>query len=626
MKHIFYTAILFLSFISAFSQAPFWNESFGTGCNQGQFANGLNASGLGVWTTSLTGVNQASANNWFISATEAGMGVNVCGDGCLGAGGINRTLHVSVNIGAPFTDTGAAYAAGAGGNTDIRAESPVINCTGQSTITLSFLYLAKGVVGSDYFEVQYYNGATWSVISTPPPTPPICPGGQGLWTSYTVALPASANNNPNVKIGFRWQNVDPTGADPSVAIDDVKLTTAGPPPAFAATFTIASPQCSGNTTTVTANTGTAVASGYTWTSLPAGPVFGTPNASATSITFPSAGTFSISLAATSGTNNANNTQTVLVNASPAITANASSTSICAGQSSTLTAAGGSTYTWNPGAVTGSNVVVSPTVTITYTVIGTSAAGCTASAVKTISVNAAPNLTLSASPSAICSGLSSTLTAAGANTYSWNPGALTGSSVVVSPTVTTNYTVIASSAGGCTATAVQGVTVGASLSISLAASPATICIGSSSTLTATGATSYSWNPGALTGSVNVVTPSVTTVYTVTGATGACTGIKMISVGAFTCSTDLNSLSLNNSVYTIYPNPTSDKLFIQAKNNAAADVSIEIIDALGKTVLKQSHNFNPTDNTRAVNVNVLPSGIYFVKITSQKDTKVLRFIKE
>jgi hypothetical protein len=38
-------------------------------------------------------------------------------------------------------------------------------------------------------------------------------------------LPASANNNPNVRIGFRWINNDDGDAtDPSFAADDVEVT------------------------------------------------------------------------------------------------------------------------------------------------------------------------------------------------------------------------------------------------------------------------------------------------------------------------------------------------------------------------------------------------------------------
>jgi hypothetical protein len=49
---------------------------------------------------------------------------------------------------------------------------------------------------------------------------------QGQWTTYTLALPASFNNNPNVRIGFHWRNNgNGSGTDPSVAIDDIRLTT-----------------------------------------------------------------------------------------------------------------------------------------------------------------------------------------------------------------------------------------------------------------------------------------------------------------------------------------------------------------------------------------------------------------
>ena len=550
MKHIIYTSVLFLSFMTAFSQAPFWNETFGSGCSQGTYANGLNPSGIGTWSVVSTGTNDPYSNKWFVSAMEAGMGIGNCGAGCGGAN--NRTLHIGWDINfIPFLDDGSIYSAGNGtSDTDIRAQSPTINCTGQNNISLSFAYLMGGIPGLDYMDVQYSanGGATWTVIATPPPTPTALCSPQGQWTGYTLTLPASANNNNNVKLGFRWQNIDTSGTDPSVAIDDVKLTS------VIASFSVASPLCAGKTITVTAITNTAiVVSGYTWSATPAGPVFGAPNATATSIIFPLAGTFSITLATTSGTNTGNYLQTVLINPIPTLTANASPTIICAGQVSSLTVNGANTYTWNPGAIAGSNIVVSPTITSNYTVIA-SAAGCTASAVRNVSVNPSPNITLSASP-------------------------------------------------------------------------VTICISSSSTLTANGAASYTWNPGALTGSNVVVSPTVSTTYTAVGLTGSCNSTKTLSVNVFTCGgTGINSSATNVNAYSIFPNPTSDKLFIQVKNNSSVDATIEIVDALGKTALKQNYNFNSSDNTRSLSVSTLPVGIYFVKITSLKDIIVLRFVKE
>ncbi len=52
-------------------------------------------------------------------------------------------------------------------------------------------------------------------------------------------------------------------------------------------------------------------------------------------------------------------------------------------------------------------------------------------------------------------------------------------------------------------------------------PSNICAGTTATLTATGATSYSWSTGATTSNI-VVSPTVTTVYTATGTSGSCVG--------------------------------------------------------------------------------------------------------
>ncbi len=65
-----------------------------------------------------------------------------------------------------------------------------------------------------------------------------------------------------------------------------------------------------------------------------------------------------------------------VNPLPTVTVSSTSPSICIGSSATLTASGASTYTWMPGSLSGTSIEVSPASTTTYTVVGTSAAGCT----------------------------------------------------------------------------------------------------------------------------------------------------------------------------------------------------------------------------------------------------------
>jgi gliding motility-associated-like protein len=140
----------------------------------------------------------------------------------------------------------------------------------------------------------------------------------------------------------------------------------------------------------------------------------------------------------------------------------------------------------------------------------------------------PTVTATASPAAICNGATSVLTASGANTYSWSGGLGSGASKTVTPSATTTYTVTGTSTAGCSGTATVSVTVNPLPTVTATASPAAICNGSTSVLTASGANTYSWNTGGSTASITV-TPSVTTIYTVTGTTNeGCTGTASVTV--------------------------------------------------------------------------------------------------
>src|SRR5204863_3730173 len=92
--------------------------------------------------------------------------------------------------------------------------------------------------------------------------------------------------------------------------------------------------------------------------------------------------------------------------------------------------------------------VSPTDTTIYSEIGASGFGCLTTKTISLLVNPTPTINPSVSVPSICAGGSASLSATGASTYTWNPGPLSGSMVVVSPANTTNYTVTGTSAAGC----------------------------------------------------------------------------------------------------------------------------------------------------------------------------------
>ena len=117
---------------------------------------------------------------------------------------------------------------------------------------------------------------------------------------------------------------------------------------------------------------------------------------------------------------------------------------------------------------------------------------------------------------ICAGASTTLVASGSSTYTWNPGNLSGASQALTPATTTTYTVTGTDATTtCSKTATATVTVNPSPVVTTTATATSICIGASTTITASGAATYTWMPGNLTGASVTVSPTSTTTYTVTG---------------------------------------------------------------------------------------------------------------
>jgi hypothetical protein len=229
MKKIYSLALLlFLTFSISHAQTIFWYESFGSGCNQGMPANGVAATPTNnVWTVTqiATGPgNGAQSNEWFISATDAGFSPGTCGSGCItNATLTNRTLHIGPDLAVPALDVEAKYTITPTSNTNKLVSSSPIDCSHWTNIVLSFNYFAGGS-GGDYAELMCYDGTNWAVLMPLANTVWTC-SPKAMWTSQSISLPPAANGNPNVKIGFRWQNNSGGMSDSaSIALDDLVLT------------------------------------------------------------------------------------------------------------------------------------------------------------------------------------------------------------------------------------------------------------------------------------------------------------------------------------------------------------------------------------------------------------------
>ena len=149
----------------------------------------------------------------------------------------------------------------------------------------------------------------------------------------------------------------------------------------------------------------------------------------------------------STTNGCKDTATTFIQVNPKPVVTATNGTICQNDSVTLIASGASTYIWSNGVNTPSNTV-SPTVSTTYSVIGTSDDNCVDSTTATVTVNTNPNVVIDDID--ICQGKIGQLTANNVSAsfnFNWSNGNV-GSTINVSPNTTTMYWVEVTDDNGC----------------------------------------------------------------------------------------------------------------------------------------------------------------------------------
>lgn len=252
------------------------------------------------------------------------------------------------------------------------------------------------------------------------------------------------------------------------------------------------------------------------------------------------------------------TPTVNINVTENSGGNPNDAIICAGGATTITASGANQYIWrsNPTGTNAATAAISmnPTVTTTYLLTATDvASGCTATLSQTINVLSVPPQTIDidefsgvTNDGKICAGSIVNLYGpANGVAYQWAsvPAGLnsTASSLVVSPSVTTTYSMTVTNAFGCTAIASRIITVNPVITLTeTSATPndGRVCLGSNVTLDATTApagqnpVTYQWSsiPAGFTSNLASITfaPTATTIYTVSVNDGSCIGTNSVTV--------------------------------------------------------------------------------------------------
>jgi len=271
---------------------------------------------------------------------------------------------------------------------------------------------------------------------------------------------------------------------------------------------------------------------------------------------------------------------------------------------TNTSQNATSYSWSfPGGNPSTSTQTNPTVTFntagTYTITLTAYNGTLSNTyTHSITINPLPNISITASPTNICSGSSSTLTASGATNYQWSHSLGTNSTVTVYPSSSTTYTVTGTT-NGCSATATSFINVFASPQ-----APTISIISNNPIILQSSATSgnqwYKDNniiPGATNQTYQVVANGT---YFVKLTSNGCTSAPSNSIL-------INTLSINDynsDEITIYPNPAQDILYIQTNNTF---VEALLYDNLGRLIT--------STNEHQLNLDNITNGVYNLIIKLQ-----------
>ncbi len=322
-----------------------------------------------------------------------------------------------------------------------------------------------------------------------------------------------------------------------------------------------------NTSTIILSGGGSVG-GYTWSA-------GAQNNVAFIPSF--TGNYSVTGVGANGCTNTAVVAVAIVPLTPTVNPVASPAAICLGNTATLSAGAATGYTWTPGSnPTTPTIMVSPQVSTTYTLYRTNGP-CASTSILNLQVYPVPLLNASATPTRICSGNSVNLIASGTNTFTWLPGAQTGSNITLYPGSSTIFTVTASN-GTCTSTTSIPIVVDPSPTISILSSTTTVCQGSNVTLTGNGGLSYTWQPTNTTNTVEVVSPNVTTQYILTGSNAfGCTAsqtriIVVNPIPNVNLSNNFPSICVGQSTVLVVPGPTNNINFTWSGGVSGPSLSV------------------------------------------------------
>ncbi len=559
-----------------------------------------------MWSTGATtqSITVSTSGSYSVQVTNA--------SGCQSAASAATTVTVNALPTTPTITASGSTTFCTGGSVTLTAPTSTsyLWSTGATTQSIT-------VSTSGSYSVQVTNAsgcqsaasaATTVTVNALPATPSIvasgattfCSGGSVsltaptstsyLWSDGSTTQSITVSNSGSYSV----QVTDAAGCT-SLASSPTTVTVNAVPATPSITASGATTICAGNTVTLSAPTEAA----YLWSD----------GSTTQSITVGTSGTYSVQVTNASGCQSASSSPvTVTVNALPAtptITASGS-TQLC-GNSVDLTSSSPSGNTWSTGET---SLTITVSTAGSYVVTVTDGNGCSATSAPVVVTTGGtlptPVITTSGSTT-FCEGRDVVLISSSATGNVWSTGETTQAITV---TAAGNYTLFVDN-GVCTSnpTGVT-VTVNANPTVTLGNIPMVCIYNSAVTLdqgapvggvySGTGVSGTTFDPAVAGLGAYIID------YEYTDANG-CSGIAQNTIIVDEC---LSIDELSDAI-SVYPNPTSDVIFVE---NLPSNTVIEMIDAFGKLV--QVSEIQNESGVTELDVHDFATGIYYVRFKSNE----------
>lgn len=218
----------------------------------------------------------------------------------------------------------------------------------------------------------------------------------------------------------------------------------------------------------------------------------------------------------------------------------------------------------------------------------------------VNVNPLPSVLIMAD-TVICSGKTTTLTALGASTYSWNTGSVS-QTLVITPTITTTYTVNGIDDNGCENTATESIIVNQMPNVNITVSGTTLQANQNNA-------SYQWVN--CNNNYSPFTDDTLAIFNITSNGDYAVIIDLNGCIDTSSCVNINTTLIQNTLpkeeITIFPNPfnrSAEVIFLKNQEN----VELELFDVLGKKL----KTYTISGKKILINRDDLPDGTYFLMI--------------